>query len=55
MRIIFCNSISASRYLIVIREIKIYVYPKRQKSDSSGEFFRIEIKQIKTVQNNSYV
>ena len=47
--------LSASRHLIVIREIKIYVYAKRQKSDLSGEFLRIEIKQIKTVQSNSFV
>ena len=31
------------------REIKIYVYAKRQTSDSSWEFLRIENKQIKTV------
>ena len=38
-----------------IREIKIHVYGKRQTSDSSWEFLRIENKQIKTVQKNSYV
>ena len=38
-----------------IREIKILVYAKRQSSDSSWDFLRIENKQIKTVQNNSYV
>ena len=38
-----------------IREIKIHVYAKRQTSDSSWEFLRIENKQVKTVQNNSYV
>ena len=37
------------------REIKIHVYAKFQTSDSSWEFLRIENKQIKTVQNNSYV
>ena len=37
-----------------IREIKIRVYGKRQTSDLSWEFLRIENKQIKTVQNNSY-
>ena len=37
-----------------IREIKILVYAKRQSSDSSWDFLRIENKQIKTVQNNSY-
>jgi len=36
------------------REIKRHVYDKRQTSDSSWEFLRIENKQIKTVQNNSY-
>ena len=38
-----------------IREIKIHVYAKRQTSDSSWEFLRIENKQIKTVQDNCYV
>ena len=38
-----------------ITEIKIHVHTKRQTSDSSWEFLRIENKQIKTVQNNSYV
>ena len=41
--------------LTLIREIKIHAYAKRQTSDSSWEFLRIENKQIKTVQNNSYV
>ena len=36
------------------REIKIHFYRKRQTSDSSWEFLRIENKQIKTVPNNSY-
>ena len=36
------------------REIKIHVYRKRQNSDSSWEFLRIENKQIKTVQHDSY-
>ena len=35
------------------REMKIHVYDKRQTSDMSWEFLRIENKQIKTVQNNS--
>ena len=38
-----------------IREIKFHVYAKRQTSDSSWEFLRIENKQIATVQNNPYV
>ena len=36
------------------REIKIHVYGKRQTSDLSWEFLKIENKQIKTVQNISY-
>ena len=42
------------RALSRIREIKIHVYRKRQTSDSSWEFLRIENKQIKTVRNDSY-
>ena len=34
-------------------EIKSHVYGKPLTSDSSGEFLKIENKQIKTVQNNS--
>ena len=37
-----------------IREIKIHIYGKRQASDSSWEFLRIENKEIKTVPNDSY-
>ena len=37
------------------REKKIHIYAKRQTSDSSWEFLRIENKHIKTVQNSSYV
>ena len=37
-----------------IRDIKIHVYAKLQTSDSSWELLRIENKQIKSVQNNSY-
>ena len=37
-----------------IKEIKILIYAKQQTSDSSWDFLRIENKQIKTVQNNSY-
>ena len=40
---------------IINREIKVHVYAKRQTSDSTWEFLRIENKQIKTVQNHSYV
>ena len=35
-------------------EIKSHVYGKPQKWDSSWEFLKIENKQIKTVQNNSF-
>ena len=41
--------------IIINREIKIHVYAKRQTSDSSWEFLRIENKHVKTVQNSSYV
>ena len=37
-----------------IREFKLHIYGKRQTSDSSREFLKIENEQIKTVQNNSY-
>ena len=40
---------------IINREIKVHVYAKRQTSDSTWEYLRIENKQIKTVQNHSYV
>ena len=46
---------SAEHLLNKNREIKIHVYAKRQTSDSSWEFLRIENKQIKTVQKYSYV
>ena len=36
------------------REIKIHVYLKRQTSDSSWEFLRIENKRITPVPNDSY-
>ena len=38
-----------------VGRLKINVYAKGQTSGSSSEFLRIENKQIKTVQNNSYV
>ena len=34
--------------------IKSQGYRKRQTSDSSWDFLRVENKQVKTVQNNSY-
>ena len=36
------------------REIKIHVYGIRQTANVSWEFLRIENKQIKTVQSDSY-
>ena len=36
-----------------IREIKIHVYRIRQTANVSGEFLRIENKQLKKVQNDS--
>ena len=38
----------------IIRELKLHAYGKRQTSDSSWEFLKIENEQIKTTQNNSY-
>ena len=40
--------------VLVNREFKLQVYGKRQTSDSSWEFLKIENEQLKTVQNNSY-
>ena len=37
-----------------IREFKLHVYGKRQKSDLSWEFLKIENKQIKAAHNNYY-
>ena len=37
----------------LIREIKIHVYRIRQTANVSGEFLRIENKQLKKVQNDS--
>ena len=36
------------------REFKFLVYGKREKSDSSWEFLKIEKELIKTAQSNSY-
>ena len=47
--------LSGSLVQETIRGIKIHVYAKRQTSDSNWEFLRIENKQIKIPQNNSYV
>ena len=38
---------------IYIREIKIHVYSIRQTANVSGEFLRIENKQLRKVQNDS--
>ena len=47
--------IQASQFIlnIVNREIKIHVYRIRQTANVSGEFLRIENKQLKKVQNDS--
>ena len=42
-------------HFVLLERFKIHIYAKWQTSDSSWEFLRIENKQIKTVQNNSYV
>ena len=47
-------SMKEEECLAVNREIKIHVYGKRQTSDSSWEFLRIENKLIKTVQKDLY-
>ena len=41
------------RGTIIIREIKIHVYRIQQTANVSGEFLRIENKQLKKVQNDS--
>ena len=47
-------SVAARAYSGDIREFKLHLYGKRQTSDSSWEFLKIENEQIKTAQNNSY-
>ena len=37
-----------------LKKFKLNVYGKRQTSDSSWEFLKIENEQIKAAQNNSY-
>ena len=39
----------------VIKQFKLHVYCKRQTSDSSSVFLKIENDQIKTAQNNSLI
>ena len=46
--------LEASCQLLAVREIKIHVYGIRQTANVSWEFLRIENKQIKTVQSDSY-
>ena len=41
-------------FCFITREFKLHVYSKRQTSDSSWEFLKIENEQIKTAQHNSY-
>ena len=60
---IFCQSFKkftlqrkdVEAFLCPLLEKNIHAYAKRQTSDSSWEFLRIENKQIETVQNNFYV
>ena len=40
-------------HVTLTREIKIHVYSIRQTANVSGEFLRIENKQLKKVQNDS--
>ena len=40
--------------VVLNREFKLHEYGKRQTSDSSGEFLKIENERIKTAQSNSY-
>ena len=47
------GNISRSPQLAYNREIKIHVYRIRQTANVSGEFLRIENKQLKKVQNDS--
>ena len=49
------NSLSLDNIplMFVYREIKIHVYSIRQTANVSGEFLRIENKQLKKVQNDS--
>ena len=42
------------QFELIIREFKLHVNGKRQASDSSWEFLKIENAQIETAPNNSY-
>ena len=42
--------VSPAQEIYIIREFKLHVYAKRQTSDSSREFLRMENEQIKTPQ-----
>ena len=53
--LIFRTCFSGPMFFGNITEIKIHAYGKRQTADSSWDFLRIENKQIKTVQKNSYL
>ena len=48
------NLLFETGLLVNYREFKLYLYGKRQTSDSSEEFLKIENERIKTAQNNSY-
>ena len=54
---VFRRKLSLGAPLCVVgenREIKIHVYDIRQTANVSWEFLRIENKQLKTVQNDSF-
>ena len=48
------NGQGLNQYNTFIREIKVHVYDIRQTANVSWEFLRIENKQLKTVQNDSF-
>ena len=45
------GTVSPALEIDIVREFKLHVNAKRQTSDSSWEFFKIENEQIKTPQN----
>ena len=54
MNWLFNKTLTSGGAEIVTREIKIHVYGARQTANVSWEFLKIENKQIKTVQNDSF-
>ena len=53
LRSVLCHCAIQATQPCSIREIKIHVYSIRQTANVSGEFLRIENKQLKKVQNDS--